>query len=88
MESINESVNISNRFILIIGTIAIFIGVFIVLFISRSFTKPILQLSEIANEMAHLNFDVKYDVKGKDEINSLGKSINILSERLEKQYRS
>ncbi len=84
MESITESVSISNWFILLVGVVALFVGGFVVFFISRSFTKPILQLSAIANDMAHLNFDVKYDGKGKDEIDDLGNSINTLSCKLEK----
>lgn len=84
MESITESVNITNRFILIIGAIVLFIGAFVVIFISKSFANPILKLSSIANEMTQLKFDVKYDVKGHDEISDLGNSINILSEKLEK----
>ncbi|OQB15198.1 MAG: Alkaline phosphatase synthesis sensor protein PhoR [Firmicutes bacterium ADurb.Bin193] len=83
IESITESVKITNRFILAVGAIALLIGAVIAFLLSRSLTKPILKLSAIAGEMAHLNFNVKYDVKGKDEINDLGKSINILSERLE-----
>ncbi len=84
LESITESVIIANKFILIIGAVALFIGAFVVIFISRSFTNPILRLSAIANEMAQLNFDVKYAIKGKDEISDLGTSINTLSDELEK----
>jgi signal transduction histidine kinase len=84
MDSITESVNISNRFIIMAGSIALVIGAFGVFFISRRFTRPILKLSAIANEMAHLNFNVKYDVRGQDELNRLGDSVNILSRRLER----
>ena len=53
------------------------------LLISKRFTKPILDLLSIAKRMSELDFDVKYQVKSKDEIGVLGNSINILSERLQ-----
>ena len=83
MESITESADISNSFILIVGLILFFVGSIFVWIISRQITKPILELSDIANEMAHLNFNIKYKVRGQDEVNVLGKSINTMSYRLE-----
>lgn len=83
--SIHESVKISNKFLYLIGGFTIIIGGFVVSFISRRFTKPILELNDIANKMAKLDFSHKYrttDVD--DEINNLGKSINTMSDKLEK----
>ncbi|MEG2441896.1 MAG: HAMP domain-containing sensor histidine kinase [Acetivibrio sp.] len=82
-QSMMESVSISNRFLAYIGVLATFIGITIMYIISRSFTNPILELSAIANRMSRLDFDVKYQVKRKDELGMLGNSINVLSEKLE-----
>lgn len=83
--SIHESVKISNKFLYLIGGFTIIIGGFVVSFISRRFTKPILELNDIANKMAKLDFSHKYrTTDADDEINNLGKSINTMSDKLEK----
>jgi signal transduction histidine kinase len=84
VQSIRESVLISNTFLILVGIISIFLSSIAVLLISRSFTRPIKELNSIANEMSNLNFDKKYTVESDDEIGMLGKSINNLSEKLEK----
>lgn len=83
--SIHESVKISNKFLYLIGGLTIIIGGIGVLFISRKFTSPILELNDIANKMAKLDFSHKYRTTDTDdEINNLGKSINTMSDKLEK----
>lgn len=90
--AIDESVKISNNLLLIMGTIIIIISAIIASFISKKFTKPILQLNNIANKMANLDFSEKYIANDSDdEINELGISINTMSDKLEgtiKQLRS
>lgn len=83
-ETINDSVNMSNRFILYISIIMLTAGIFILLMITQRFTEPIAKLSKIAMRMADLNFDMKYEGDSDDEIGELGTSINYLSENLEK----
>lgn len=82
-ESIEESVNISNKFLAYIGLATAMLGTILMLFISKKFTQPILDLANIAKQMSDLNFNIKYKVKSKDEIGVLGESINSLSDRLE-----
>jgi signal transduction histidine kinase len=82
-ESIQESAAIANNFLAYVGIIAAFIGTFIMFYFSKRFTRPVLQLAEIAKKMTDLDFDVKYQVTTKDEISELGCSINTLSEKLE-----
>ena len=51
---------------------------------SKKFTAPILQLNDIANKMAKLDFSKKYQTTDtEDEINELGCSINTMSDKLE-----
>lgn len=83
LESIEESVVISNKFLAYIGVLAVIIGTLAMLIISKKFTKPILDLAGIAKKMTNLDFDVKYKGKTKDEIGVLGNSINILSDKLQ-----
>lgn len=82
-ESIQESVQLANRFLAYIGLIAVTIGITAMYFISKSFTKPVLELADIAKKMSDLDFEVKYQGRTKDEIGELGSSINFLSDKLE-----
>lgn len=81
--NIMESVAIANRFFMYVGIGAVLLGSFIMYLIGVNFTKPIQRLSEITKEMSDMNFHVKYDEEREDEIGALGKSVNILSEKLE-----
>lgn len=83
-QSMMESVEISNRFLAYIGFTVMALGIILMYIISRSFTRPILELADIATKMSNLDFNVKYEIVRKDEIGTLGTSINVLSQRLEK----
>ena len=84
ISSITENVKLSNQFLYIIGTITLILSGLLVLVIAKRFTKPISELSTIANNMSHLDFSQKYRIKDtNDEIDNLGKSINTMSDKLE-----
>ena len=81
---IRESVKISNNFLYLIGTLGLAVGGIVLLFVSRKFTAPILELNTIARQMARLDFSKKYRITDTDdEINELGNSMNVVSDRLE-----
>ena len=81
---IEDSADISNKFIYVIGFVSIVLGGFAILVITERFTKPIEELNDVANEMSKLNFKRKYRINdSEDEIDELGKSINTLSDKLE-----
>lgn len=85
---IQESVKISNNFLYLMAAFAILIAAVIVTYVSKKFTEPILELDKIAKKMSNLDFSHKYQITdGGDEINNLGKSINIMSEKLEKTIK-
>lgn len=86
--SIQDSVKISNNFLLLIAGFVILISAIIVTVISQKFTQPISELNKIAKNMANLDFSHKYQISNADdEINNLGKSINIMSDKLEKTIK-
>lgn len=86
--SIKESVAISNRFLQLIGCCTVLISGIIVIIISKRFTEPILQLNEVAQKMSKLDFSEKYkETKLNDEIDNLGKSINTMSNTMEKTIK-
>lgn len=81
--SIKESVRISNSFLYSIAGIVIIVGGIAIIYISKSFSNPISEITNIAKKMAKLDFSDKYEVTDDDEINELGKSINEMSYKLE-----
>lgn len=80
--SISESVDIANRFILIIGAVIIVLGSIWAFWFSKKFTKPILEVNKIAQNMAKFDFSQKCKINGKNEIGQLGQSVNYLSGEL------
>ena len=83
LDNIELSVNTTVRFYMYISLIMLIAGMFIVYFISRNFTQPILNLSHIARRMSELDFETKYTGVRQDEIGVLGNSMNYLSQTLE-----
>lgn len=82
-EGIQESIQLSNRFLFYEMLVSMMVGIFLMFWISDSFTKPIRELSSIAKEMSELKFETRYAGNRHDEIDRLGQSINVLSEKLE-----
>ena len=81
--SISESVDIANRFIMITGIIIAILGSIWAYLFSKKFTKPILEVNNIARNMAKFDFGEKCKIRGKDEIGQLGQSVNYLSGELD-----
>ena len=53
-------------------------------YISRKFTDPIVQLNNITQKMSKLDFSKRYEeTRTNDEINTLGRNINTMSDKLE-----
>jgi len=83
VESLQANVDIANKFLAYAGIIVaalVSVGMF---FATKSFIRPVEELSDIAKRMSNLDFNVKYAVETNDEIGELGHSINLLSEKLE-----
>lgn len=80
---IDEAISLTNTLLLAVGSIMLLIGIVIVAITSRTIARPVKELSQIAKSMENLDFSRKYAGKGKDEIASLGESINSLSATLE-----
>lgn len=84
LESIDESVNLSNLFFLFVGlAVIVLAGVTIYIF-AQKHTKPITELTEISRRMADLDFTAKYTGKSANEIDVLGENFNVMSGELER----
>lgn len=84
VESIRDSVMLSNRFYTLIGMIAVMVSAIIIYLFSRKVTKPVMELADISKRMTALDFEAKFASKGENEIDILGEHMNQLSETLEK----
>lgn len=89
MESIKDSVSISNTFMAYVGVIAIVVGSVVILYISKKITDPIKRLYLISDKMKNLNFEAKYENSENynNEIDILGQNMNELSETLEQTIK-
>lgn len=83
LESIRDSVKIANRFLAYVGVVTTALSALLIWFVTTRITKPIMELKEISEKMAQLNFETKYTSHGKNEIDLLGEHINALSGTLE-----
>ena len=84
LDSIQENVRIFNRFVQLVGIVMLIISIVAVYLIADNFTRPVKELSTAAKQMSNMDFSVKYTGKDKSEIGLLGQSINIMSDKLEK----
>ncbi len=83
VESIRESTKIANRFLIYVGLICILGGMLAVYFISKRFSDPIRELTDISRKMAEMDFNARYSGNDGSEIGVLGRNMNKLSESLE-----
>lgn len=82
LASIQESVELSNRFTTSVGLIALVFGSILMYFVTKRVTNPIMKLSRLSERMSHLDFDASYEDDAQDEIGVLGRSMNTLSDKL------
>lgn len=80
---IEESAQLSNRFLLLIGLGILLVGSLLMLLFSKKLTDPIITLSGLSRKMAALDFSERFEGKSGDEIQTLGENINELSDNLE-----
>lgn len=84
LESLKESVQVADQFLILVGLIAAAIGALLAVFLSSRITKPITELSAISRKMADLDFEARYQPRERgNEIDDLGVNINRLSQSLE-----
>lgn len=84
VQNITENAVIAGRFYAYVAAVVTVIGSIAAYFIIKKMTRPILNISNIADRMAHLDFNARYENNDNNEIGILGNSINHMSEQLEK----
>lgn len=83
IQGIKDNVNISTTLIKYVGEAILIVGIISAFVVSTYITRPIKQLSDIAERMSEMDFDARYEGSDKGEIGLLGKSMNNMSEKLE-----
>ena len=83
LESIQETMVLFYRFLIIVGLGVIAGGILFVWSFSRRLTEPLRELAVLSARMADLDFDAKYTSGGGGEIGALGENFNTMSEKLE-----
>lgn len=74
-------------FLVITGLVTLLICLALSAFLASHFTKPLIEMGEVAKAMTRLDFSKKYEGRRTDEIGQLGESLNLLSDHLEESIR-
>ena len=81
----NEVIKTLNSFYFYIFGITIFLIIVLVWILSTTITRPLKELSNVAEDISRLKFE-RAKVKTNDEIGDLATSINIMSEKLHEAH--
>lgn len=81
--SIYSSIDNGTRIFILFSIINLIVSIIIVYIISHRITKPMVDLTDLAKEMANRNLSVRSHVKSNDEIGILSENFNVMVERLD-----
>ncbi len=82
LDSIRENAKLSNRFFFESALILMPLGSIFIWIFAKRIANPILELAELSQRMADLDFEAKYTSGGQNEIGILGENFNIMSDKL------
>ncbi len=88
LRQVDTQIRVIYRAVLIGGLIAAFLMIILGYYISKSITNPIGEMKTIAQRISHGDFSKKLDVKRKDELGSLARSLNRMADDLQTQIES
>ena len=81
-DPIQENANLATRVTTTITVLALVLALVFISAYSKHFTKPLIQMSEVANKIANLDFSAKCEINRGDEIGTLAENINVVSDSL------
>lgn len=88
LQPISEAVSVIKQFYVYFCIVAIFLIIILALIYSNMIAKPLVKISKSAAIMAKLDFSYKCPVNSNDEIGSVARSLNFLSDNLERALNS
>ncbi|MGF7185097.1 two-component system sensor histidine kinase ResE [Desulfitispora alkaliphila] len=83
VEDITETVENIRELILYAAMAIIVIATIVTYFLAKSISRPLIQMNSAALAMARGNYGQKVDVNSSDEVGTLSRTLNFLSEELE-----
>lgn len=86
MANLTETVDSTKAFMIIATIISLLVSLIPAYLISRQISRPLIEMNNIAKDMAQLKFDRKYTGMSRDEVGQLGESLNQLSTYLENAF--
>lgn len=82
IQSVYENISTANRLVEVTALVLVVLGSIFIYYLSKSITKPILEISEHAKEISKLNFSKKLNIKYQNELGTLAGTINEISDKL------
>ena len=73
--------------LLLAGGVALLAAIVLIMIVSYSVTRPLTQLAEAAEDIAAGNYSRRVNLKGQDEIGTLGTAFNRMAEAVERARR-
>ena len=80
-KAMSATYSLAEKFFLL-GIMAISAAVIFAMFFAKTLTSPLMGLYQATKAVAKGNFDLRVDVKGRDEIGALGGSFNVMASRI------
>ncbi|QSX08479.1 HAMP domain-containing histidine kinase [Alkalibacter rhizosphaerae] len=80
--SFERAISVLSWFMLLLTLPLLLIGMFLIFMLSRTISRPLVQLNQVANRMKELDFKARYTGTETDEIGQLGQTLNDLTVRL------
>ncbi len=88
IQSMTDAAELSNRLLIYIGVLSLFIGMIFSFAIVKHITRPLHEMTELSRHMTELDFDARYvPRKHMNELDLLGLRMNELSDALESTIR-
>lgn len=81
-DPIQENANLATGVTTTLTVLALVLALVFISVYSKHFTKPLIQMSEVANKIANLDFSAKCETNRGDEIGTLAENINVVSDSL------
>ena len=82
-DPIQENASIATKVTTSITVLTLVLALIFIFDYSRRFTKPLIQMNEVMENIANLDFSTRTDIVRKDEIGTLANNINKVSDSLD-----
>lgn len=82
-DPIQENASIATKVTTSITVLTLVLALIFIFDYSRRFTKPLIQMNEVMEKIANLDFSTRTDIVRKDEIGTLANNINTVSDSLD-----